>query len=215
MPISRKLWASGSLSCRIGESKRHHLMPNPDSFIQAIRQGRESQNVEYKQSGQWNDLKQKIIQPSLAMANVKDGGTVIIGMAQEGTTFSPVGMPDRDLVTFKADDIMAAINSYADPPIAVDWHIIDFEGKTLGVLVVHEFDQFPVLCRRDAKGLDEGAFYFRSLRMPETAKVKSHFEMRDILDRAIDRGVKVFLQRAHRVGLLGNVEKFTNPDEEI
>lgn len=175
---------------------------------QAIIEGRESQRLEYKQSATWGDLKTKLIRTTLAMSNVRDGGIIVIGMSQVGSEFSPTGMSESDVTTYKSDEIKAVINAYADPPVAVEWYTDVVDGKTFGMLVIQEFDQFPVLCKRDDKGLENGAFYFRSFRMPETAKVNSHFEMRDILDRAIDRGLKAYVQRALRAGLkLGDDEE--------
>ncbi len=175
---------------------------------QAIDEGRESQRLEYKQSATWSELKTKLIRTTLAMSNVRDGGIIVIGMSELGSEFLPTGMSESDVTTYKSDDIKAAINACADPPVAVEWYADVLDGKTFGMLVIQEFDQFPVLCKGDHKGLENGAFYFRSARMPETAKVNSHFEMRDILERAIDRGVKAFVQRAHRAGLkLGDDEE--------
>ncbi|MBY0504553.1 MAG: ATP-binding protein [Bryobacteraceae bacterium] len=190
-------------------------------LTQTIAEGRESQRVEFKQSAPWAELKNKLIRTALAMANVRDGGIIVIGMAQNGEEFAPDGMSPADLATYKSDEIKAAINSCAEPPVSVEWFTEVLAGKTFGMLVVQEFDQFPVLCKRDDKGLDNGAIYFRSFRMPETAKVSSHFEMRDILDRAIDRGVAALVQRLNRVGLkLGENEesdaaKFARQQERL
>lgn len=189
---------------------------------QAIDEGRESQKLEYKQSAPWSELEKKLIRTALAMANVRDGGKIVIGMAQVGNEFSPIGMAEADVSTYKSDDIKSAVNRYADPPVSVEWHLGVWNGKTFGMLVIEEFEQFPVLCKRDdGKDLQNGAFYFRSFRMPETAKVSSHFEMRDILERAIDRGVEAFVHRARRAGLeLGDNEetdsaKFAKQREDL
>ena len=196
-------------------------MSTLEQLRQAIEEGRESQRLEYKQSATWDELKTKLIRTTLAMSNVRDGGIIVIGMSQRGTEFSPTGMSELDLTTYKSDDIKAAINACADPPVTVEWSTDVVDGKTFGMLVIQEFDQFPVLCKGDHKGLENGAFYFRSFRMPETAKVNSHFEMRDILDRAIDRGVEAFVQRARRAGLkLGDDEesdaaKFARQREDV
>ncbi len=176
-------------------------MQESHRLTQIIQQQLETPSVEYKRSAEWSELRPNLIRTCLAMANIRDGGTIIIGVSQNGPEFSLSGMSGAEISTYKSDDIRAAINAYADPPIEIEWRTVEIEGRTFGALVIQEFQQFPVLCRKDGLGLEEGAFYFRSSRMPETAKVKSHFEMRDILDRAIDRGVAAFVQRVRNAGL--------------
>ena len=120
---------------------------NLELLGQAIAAGGESQRLEYKQSAPWSELKAKIVRTALAMANVRDGGLIVVGVAQVGSEFSAIGMSDSDLATYKADEIKAAINSYADPPVAMEWVTVMFEGKTFGMLVIEEFDQFPVITK--------------------------------------------------------------------
>ncbi len=61
--------------------------------------------------------------------------------------------------------------------------------------------------------------YTRSYRMPETCEVPSQTELREIIEMATDKGVRRFLERSRRAGLLteGSIgptdtEKF---DEEL
>jgi len=42
----------------------------------------ESQSVDLKESASWKDLQYKIVRTALAMANLRDGGIIIIGASE-------------------------------------------------------------------------------------------------------------------------------------
>jgi hypothetical protein len=76
------------------------------------------------------------------------------------------------------------------------------------------FDEIPVVCRRNGVGLRQGAVYTRSYRMPETCEVPSQTEMREIIEMATDKGVRRFLERSRRAGLLtGGTAEPTDTDK--
>jgi len=73
-------------------------------------------------------------------------------------------------------------------------------------ITVHEFEEVPVICRRSynhgAKTiLRDGALYVRGRGKPESIEVPSQTEMRELLNAAVDKGIRSFLARADRVGL--------------
>ena len=83
-------------------------MPDRNQLIGLIRLGREERFLEYKGSAPWCHIKTKIIRTAMAMANCRDGGTVIIGVSQMGGGFIPDGVPANHLDTYDADEIQAA-----------------------------------------------------------------------------------------------------------
>ncbi|HEX5504094.1 MAG TPA: ATP-binding protein [Thermomicrobiales bacterium] len=150
----------------------------------------------------------RVARACLGMANLRDGGRVVIGVDERGGAFDPVGLSDTDLDTWRYDDVAAGLASYADPALSFDLHIHEYQGKQFIVLEVHEFDDLPVLCKMgytdyEAKQpvLRAGACYVRSRRKPETSEIPSQAEMRELLDLAIEKGLRRFLARARAVGL--------------
>jgi predicted HTH transcriptional regulator len=171
-------------------------MPDPSQLIDLIRRGREERVLEYKESAPWEGLKTKIIRTALAMANCRDGGTIVVGVSERTGTFQAEGVDPVHLQTYLADEIQEAINRHADPYVRIEFHRVEVEGKYFIVIVVYEFDEIPVVCKKEGTGLREGAIYTRSYRKPETCEVRSQTEMREILALAVDKGVREFLRRA-------------------
>ena len=54
---------------------------------------------------------------------------------------------------------------------------------------------------RTAQILRRGACYVRSRHKPETSEIPSEEEMRELLELAIDKGVRKFVTRAQKAGL--------------
>ncbi|HEX6087328.1 MAG TPA: ATP-binding protein [Thermoanaerobaculia bacterium] len=70
----------------------------------------ESQSVDFKQSAPWNALEHKIIRTALAMANLRDGGIIIIGVSESGDRWERTGISDEDLATYEVDEVIDAIH---------------------------------------------------------------------------------------------------------
>ena len=114
--------------------------------------------------------------------------------------FIPEGMTSVDLATYDPDQIQEAINQHADPYVRSEVHRILVDGKEFVAIVVHEFDEVPVICKKDGRELRCGAVYTRSYQKPETCEVRSQTEMREILELAVDKGVKGFVRRMYSAG---------------
>ena len=91
---------------------------------------------------------------------------------------------------------------YADPNVNFDLEVREYNGNRYVVLQVDEFLDVPVLCKK-AYGdvLRGGACCVRTRRKPETSEIPTQAHMRDLLDLAIEKGVRRFLAQAQRVGL--------------
>lgn len=177
-------------------------MPRLEELVALIELGREDRSVEYKESLAWDNLKNKIAKTALGMVSIRDGGTIAIGVSERSGGPVPEGMPAEDVGTYDEDDIRAYVNRFADPYVRLELHRVSRDELEFIAIVVHEFDQVPVVCKRDSIGLRNGAIYTRSHRMPETCEVPSQTEMRKIIDMATDKGVRRFLERGRAVGLL-------------
>ncbi len=168
-----------------------------------ILKGREERNLEYKSSLDWADpyAKAKIAKGAMGMANIPDGGVIVIGVENDGT---PKGMAARDFASFDQNKVQESVNDYADPyvELTVTADHLDGYGDFV-VIQVQQFVELPVVCKKTgAENLRRGAIYTRSRRKHETAEVGSQTEMREILERAVTRVVDRRIQWLRERGLL-------------
>ena len=177
-----------------------------DDITNLILWPREERNLEFKCSMNWNEAptKAKLTKSVLAMANLRDGGHIVLGVErQPDDSYVPVGMKQDDLDSFVQDNLSAHFSEYADPYIEVNLlkHMID--ARPFCILRVNEFAELPVVCKKDgAEKLRRGATYVRSRRIPETVEVPSQVEMREILDLAVEKRSRGFVRQAERMGFV-------------
>ena len=169
--------------------------------IMALRH--ELRGVEFKGPGLLSDrpLVAQVVKAVIGMANRRGGGRVIIGV-REDNGLTPVGLSESESATWNYDALADQIASYADPGVEFDLEIKEFEGNRFAVIEVAEFADIPVLCKKSyGSVLHEGACYVRTRRKPETVGIPTQADMRDLLDLAIEKGVRNYLAQAQRVGL--------------
>ena len=181
-------------------------------FAQLLARGRELRNVEFKAPGPRSSqfLLGKVLRAMLGMANLQDGGLVILGVDEVNNTLVASGISEGDLQTWSHDDLAATMGNYADPAVEFDVESFDFEGKQFLALRVYEFEDVPILCKkayvlkednRDKVVLRQGACYVRNRHKPATTEPPTQAEMRDLLDLATRKGVRRFVQQAQAAGL--------------
>lgn len=176
---------------------------NIENFESIVELGRERRNIEFKSSNPWTDpeFKAKLVKSVLAFTNVRDGGWIIIGVSQNGDSFSFDGMKEEDIATYGEETMASVFAEYADPFVRVNLDTIEYEEKTFLVITVKEFVSIPVICKRDGTAnLRRGAIYTRTHRIPESAEVPSQTEMREILDMATEKKIREYLLMRERSG---------------
>ena len=137
------------------------------------------------------------------MTNRRNGGIVIVGVEDSGTMLNRVGLSEADLGTWNYDDVADRIAAYADPSVAFDLEKREYDDKKFVALRIEEFADVPVLCKRSyGDVLRDGACYVRARRKPETSEIPTQADMRDLLELAIEKGVRRFLAQAQRSGLI-------------
>lgn len=179
-------------------------MDGSHELIELIIHGREERNLEYKGCVKWNDpnIKAKITKTVLGMSNIPDGGAIVIGVEQNGESFHPTGLQPADLDSFKQDDVSSFINEYADPFAEITISRVTHQGSDFVVIQVKEFTEIPVICKKDGlNGLRRGAIYTRPRRKNETTEVPSQVEMREIIEKATEKGIRSLQARVGRSGL--------------
>jgi predicted HTH transcriptional regulator len=193
-------------------------------FETLLARGHETNGIEFKGPGIRTDraFLARVVRAVLGMANRRDGGLVVIGV--EATKLDPVGVDDEQEASWlNYDDLSASVNEYASPSVVFDLEPLTCRGRKVVIIHVHEFEDIPVLCVKEfgepgktAPVLRRGACYVRSRHKPETAEIPSEEEMRELLELAIDKGVRRFVARAQKAGMFPTAEPRPAPpsDEE-
>ena len=173
-------------------------------LIEIILHGSEERNIEYKSSLSWKDAnaRAKLIKSILAMANIRDGGFIVVGVEEKGGHFEPAGVSDKDFHSYSQDKVSSDVATYADPFVELTVNRIQHEQKRFVIMQVEEFTELPVICKKDGPGgLRAGAIYTRTRRMFETAQVPSQTEMREIVENAVGKAVTRFRVLVSRAGV--------------
>ena len=164
-----------------------------------IFHGREERNLEYKRSMSWTDIatKVKITKTAMAMSNISDGGYIVIGVTKNGEAYEPDGMQELHLDSFKQDDVMTWVNEYADPYVELTVTFANRDSKHFVIIEILEFDQLPIVCKKNGQDLKRGDVFTRSRRKYETARVGSQTEIREILELAVDKQIRRLRSRGY------------------
>ena len=175
-----------------------------EDFAELLARGHELTEIECKPPGPRSDrdLFASVARAVMGMANRRDGGLVIIGVRETSRVLTPLGLNDADLATWTHDDTANSLATFVDPYVVFDREAKGYGGRNYIIFHVREFEEIPVLCKRDYRDvLRAGACYFRPRGKAETVEIRSLTEMRELLELAIDKGVQKFVRRAHAAGL--------------
>jgi len=180
-------------------------MINAQQLEELISFGREQLGVEFKGPGSRNDKPffAVIAKAMIGMANRRDGGKLIIGVSEDkNKNLIRDGLSKEQLTTWIYDDVANSIDEYADPSLAFELSQVILDGRDFIAIEIHEFEDIPILCKKTyGDTLRKGACYTRPRRKPETTEIPSQVDMRDILDLAIEKGLRKFLAQASKSGL--------------
>ena len=179
-------------------------------FERLLELGHETNGVEFKAQGKLrNPYLAGVIRAMLGMANRRDGGLVILGV--EPDPLDPIGYDDDQIQEWlNYDELAARVNEFASPCVVFEPKPLAYSGRKFVIIRVDEFAEIPVLCCKDYHRTEKskeppilrrGACYVRSRHKPETSEIPSEEEMRELLELAIDKGVRRFVTRAQRAGL--------------
>jgi predicted HTH transcriptional regulator len=183
-----------------------------EELEQRLDGGQETPTFEVKTSMPWNH--RTLARDILAMANVRDGGVILIGV--EDGSFQRVGVDEATRQTYDAETMRDQMAQYADPHVQFTVGFpSDRDGLRYVAIQVTPFVDTPVICRRDSADTRAGAIYYRSAsRRVESAEVRSSYDMRDIVTVASIR----MRQRLEALGVLANAPSQTlaaRLDEEL
>jgi predicted HTH transcriptional regulator len=157
----------------------------PDRLELLLEGRQETDAVEFKAAIPWD--KSTFVKDILALANIVDGGSIIVGV--ENGTFVRQGVGDELIATYDIDEMRDQIAPFADPRVMFTRSVIaDTRGLKYVVIEVSSFEEIPVICARDGADVNRGVIYYRSRsRRPESARVSTSADMRDIIEASIAR----------------------------
>jgi len=147
----------------------------------------------------------------LAMANVIDGGRIVIGV--EDGAFTRTGLSPEQIATYKIDEMRDGIAPFADPRVVFRMEkVADLAGLQFVVIEVSPFEDVPVICKRDGDDVKAGVVYFRSrTRRPESAAVANSSDMRDL----VERSAVLSARRLRRIGFIPEMLSGPDYDSEL
>ncbi len=143
--------------------------PN-DPVVLALASGVETRSSEFKESQPFDVLKWKIVKSAMAMANLRDGGRIIIGGSErDGATLRLEGVKTEHDADYDNDTIINLVNTHARPPVDLLVRRIAYDGKQFVAIEVRQFSRTPVFCSKptpsgtpEKQQLREGDVYVRS-----------------------------------------------------
>jgi predicted HTH transcriptional regulator len=151
--------------------------------LEALLDGaEETDSLEFKGAMAWN--RNSLVRDILALANVIDGGRIVVGI--EDATYQRQGVTAEQAASFEIEMMRDQIAPYADPRVVFRCVVVaDRQGLQFVVIDVAPFDEGPVICKRDGVEVQAGTIYFRSrTRRPQSARIDNSADMRDIVERA-------------------------------
>jgi hypothetical protein len=186
----------------------------------ALDRCQESQAIDFKESADWDCLKWRIIRTIMAMANLRDGGVVIVGASERGDSWSLSGIDASHLNTYSVDNVMDAVNKYASLPLSVEVVRVTYRNQREFLAIqVPEFEFSPCLCKRNSpdhvKLFQQGEIYIRPAGKPQTKKVTDAQELQDLLELAAEKRARRMIETARRIGLVAEGSSAQAFDDEL
>lgn len=189
-----------------------------ERVVAALELCREDQDVDFKESAAWEHLQYRVIHAALGMANLRDGGVVIIGVSERDNAWTRTGIAAAARETFDVDTVSARINAYCSPYVDVDLVVVQHEGQEYLAIHVREFRDTPIVCKKngpDKSGIVEGGVYVRPPGMARTTKVTRAEQMHDLLELAAEKRARALIERAARIGLKPQTTDASQFDAEL
>ena len=183
----------------------------PEEFHEALALGHEQEHIEFKGPGRCvrGPLVTKVVRAMMGMANRSGGGRVIIGVEDIGNSLTSKPCSPEELASWTHDVLSDQVSRYADPSIDFEVGTFDVDGASFVEIRVQEFRDVPIVCKKeyhDGKSNDQilkrGGCYVRTRGKAETSDISTHEDMRILIDLATDKGVRRFLERSSKAGLL-------------
>jgi predicted HTH transcriptional regulator len=148
--------------------------------------GIETPHIEYKGPCEWNI--NTFAKDILAIANIEDGGWIIIGMAEKGVGYERAGLTSEMIATFNYDIMRDQFASFASPHVRFSLSFPhDKIGLQFAVIKVDEFSEIPVICVKpnDRAGTNAPVIYYRNTdKKVESGPISNYHDLHNLLERS-------------------------------
>jgi predicted HTH transcriptional regulator len=185
--------------------------PEDDPILVALRDAVETRVTEFKESQPFDVLRWKLVKACMAMANLRDGGRIIIGCDERDGVPRPSGMSEEHQCSYDQDRLIELVNTYARPPVALTLRRVEFDGLRFVGIEVDPFERSPVMCIIDnlstkpkpthTQVLMPGQIYARSNARVSTTKVVTPDLLQEMLENAAWKRAGDIIARAQAAGL--------------
>jgi predicted HTH transcriptional regulator len=194
------------------------LRPLHDRALTALQRCEESQSVDFKRSCEWTALKWRLIETILAMGNLRDGGVILIGVAEGEKSWEIGGMSDEHLDTYDVDVVNDQVNAYVSPHANITLAILLAQSKKFLAIEVREFTNSPLVCKKNGPTetrLAAGAVYVRPPGRACNTRVTTAEQMHDLLELAAEKRARRIIEVGTRVGLVPSQSDAQRFDDEL
>ncbi len=179
----------------------------------------ERQHLDAKSSCAFEgDTRLELTKDIIAMANTRDGGTLVIGVSEDRDTgtLSFDGLTPDQIRSFDITKIHDFVKERATPPVKFSVQTSEHNGDTFIVIQVPEFDDQPHVCTKDAQTATNKTIFRRSdilVRTPGAAseRISDDNTMRQFLNLAIQRRSDAILSDISRLLRGGRIPISTEP----
>lgn len=183
-----------------------------EEFERLIEGRTETQKLDFKESCPWNI--DSLAKDILAFSNVGGGGHIVIGIREIEGGSERQGISSKHLATYDLETMLDQLSGYADPRIDIVLNPVEDakNKKKYLVIIIKEFQDVPVICKKDSRDTNKGIIYYRNRdRRPESAPVSNSSDMRDIIELAAVKMVKKYRE----LGLTPESKDEESFDKEI
>jgi predicted HTH transcriptional regulator len=182
------------------------LRDRQDAARSAIRNRFETRDIEFAESHPFAVLRWKVIEGAMAMANLRDGGRIVVGVSQREGHFELSGIEAGHLNTYDPDDVLEAVNKYARPPVEAAIFTVEEEGHKFLVIDVAPFKRSPVVCTKSApdnsgRKFKGGDVFARTAGRVSTTRIVDADLMEEIVEIAAEKRAGEIIATAQRIGL--------------
>src|SRR5947207_15618761 len=110
----------------------------------ALSRWQEQAWLDFKEAEAWSVLRWRLLKTIMGMANLRDGGLILVGVAEKGTAWELTGIEPDHLAAFDYDDIIDQLSKYASPQVNLAIVVHDHDdGKRYLAFHVHHFNDSP------------------------------------------------------------------------
>lgn len=167
---------------------------HPDRLI-----SRENNSLEFKESFGFGSLG-KYIRTAAGFANAK-GGYIVYGIGRSPHTL--LGMKGDAFDKLDPEKLTHYLNEHFDPSLEWEQHIHELDGKSFGLIYIHESHNKPVICKKaadDAKHLKEGEIYYRYRGRTQTIR---YAELKELIEERRKREQLLWFKHLKEIARIG------------